>query len=239
MFLLCLLCCIGSEQSRVVLLDGQAVMAATVSEEKSMVCCVLPTGDKLLMSKGMVDWEAMKRVNPAVFKAFFPEASLEPARPRDRAQKGIVITNDDLKTLPPRSYEEQPLISGDASNTSSGQSKSASKKGPIIDRIGVPGETIEVKRHMEPGRFVMFDFYADWCGPCRQLTPRLESLARKHPDKVALKKIDIVKWGTPVARQFGINSIPYVQLYDESGKKIRDGNGFEVLQHVERMSASW
>jgi thioredoxin 1 len=35
------------------------------------------------------------------------------------------------------------------------------------------------------------DFYADWCGPCKQLSPSLEQMARTDPE-IALRKIDIV-----------------------------------------------
>lgn len=66
---------------------------------------------------------------------------------------------------------------------------------------------------------VLVDFYADWCGPCRTIAPHLEELANGHPD-VVLLKIDIVAWGTPVADQFGINSIPNVRVFDRTGRQI-------------------
>ncbi|MCB1044541.1 MAG: thioredoxin family protein [Acidobacteria bacterium] len=113
------------------------------------------------------------------------------------------------------------------------------RNGPVIEKIGVPGERVDIRQHMEQDMTVVFDFYADWCGPCRQLTPKLEALARKYPDKIAVKKIDIVRWNTPVAQQFGISSIPYLEVYDASGKKIRNGNGFTVLQYVEKMASGW
>ena len=47
-----------------------------------------------------------------------------------------------------------------------------------------------------PGKLVLFDFYADWCGPCRQISPHLERLAQSDPD-VVLVKVDIVDWGPP------------------------------------------
>ncbi len=224
------------ETMQVVLLDGTTVQAQQVSLERSMVCCQMEQGQKMFLSQGMVDWERMKKVSPDVFLTFFPGQSLEPAPRPVIDRKAIVITNEELKALSPRASSSFVEVGGSDDSTDSSDS---ARSGPIIDKIGIPGQQVDVKDHMEKGRWVVFDFYADWCGPCRQLTPRLEALARKYPDKVAVKKIDIVKWGTPVTKQYGVNSIPYLQLYDENGRKKRDGNGFEVLQYVEKLSKSW
>ena len=65
----------------------------------------------------------------------------------------------------------------------------------------------------------MIDFYADWCGPCKQLSPKLEGIATSDPN-VVLRKVDIVDWGTPVAKQFKIQSIPNVWVFDGAGRRV-------------------
>lgn len=53
----------------------------------------------------------------------------------------------------------------------------------------------------------IIDFYADWCGPCRKLSPILADLATKYKDKIIVYKIDTDK-ERELAQTFGISSIP-------------------------------
>jgi thioredoxin 1 len=78
------------------------------------------------------------------------------------------------------------------------------------------GEQVDINQHLASGNVTVVEFYADWCGPCRRLSPSLEQMASSDP-QVALRKIDIVGWGTPVSQQFNINSIPQVNVYNRGG----------------------
>lgn len=51
------------------------------------------------------------------------------------------------------------------------------------------------------------DFYADWCGPCKMVTPILEKLSAEYAGKVAIYKVDTDK-EQELAGSFGIQSIP-------------------------------
>jgi len=94
------------------------------------------------------------------------------------------------------------------------------------------GAQVDIRTLMPPGKVTIVDFYADWCGPCRAISPKLEKLAREDPD-VVLRKVDIVKWGTPVTRQYSISSVPNIRVYDRSKKPV--GSPTHDLRAVMRL----
>src|SRR5437588_6135824 len=81
------------------------------------------------------------------------------------------------------------------------------------------GAQVDIARHLALGNVTVVDFYADWCGPCRQLSPSLEQMAITDPE-IALRKIDIVNWNTAVAKQYNIRSIPQVNVYNRGGNLV-------------------
>ena len=94
------------------------------------------------------------------------------------------------------------------------------------------GEPINLRDYLVAGKYTLFDYYADWCPPCRRLSPRLEELARQHAN-LALRKIDIVSWSHPVAGQQGVKDLPYLRLFDPNGKLIAEGDAvLDSLQHL-------
>ena len=64
------------------------------------------------------------------------------------------------------------------------------------------------------GKTVLLDFYADWCGPCRRVSPLVERLAEEHPE-YAVGKVNVDD-EQELAAQFGVMSIPMLAV-------IKDG----------------
>jgi thiol-disulfide isomerase/thioredoxin len=88
-----------------------------------------------------------------------------------------------------------------------------------------PGEEIEIEKLLPIGKIVIFDFFSEYCPPCRQIGPLLKELDGKRDDIVVLK-LDInrpgargIDWQSPLIKQFGIQSIPHFIIYDSSGKQ--------------------
>jgi thiol-disulfide isomerase/thioredoxin len=94
----------------------------------------------------------------------------------------------------------------------------AARRGEPITVIS-HGAQVDINQHLALGNVTVIDFYADWCGPCRRLSPSLEQMARSDPE-IALRKIDIVNWKTAVVQQFNIHSVPQVNVYDRSGRLV-------------------
>ena len=89
------------------------------------------------------------------------------------------------------------------------------------------GAQVDINQHLALGNVTVVEFYADWCGPCRRLSPSLEQMAQIDPE-VALRKIDIVRWGTPVSQQFNIHSVPQVNVYNRAGSLVGSVNGVDL-----------
>ena len=81
------------------------------------------------------------------------------------------------------------------------------------------GNEVDLTKHIALGSVTIIDFYADWCGPCKRISPMLEQLAKSDPE-IVLRKIDIVNWGSPVAKQYKVQSIPRVEIYSRAGKLV-------------------
>jgi thioredoxin len=62
----------------------------------------------------------------------------------------------------------------------------------------------------------IIDFYADWCGPCKALSPILEELAEEYKGKLEIYKVD-TEASPDLAAAFGIRSIPSILFIPKKG----------------------
>lgn len=63
----------------------------------------------------------------------------------------------------------------------------------------------------------IIDFYADWCAPCRQLSPIVEELAREYAGKIVVYKVDTEK-ERKLAQEIGISALPTLLFIPVKGQ---------------------
>lgn len=61
---------------------------------------------------------------------------------------------------------------------------------------------------------VLVDFWAEWCGPCKQIAPSLEALAKDMGDKVTVAKINIDE-NPMTPSKYGVRGIPTLMLFKD------------------------
>jgi len=71
-----------------------------------------------------------------------------------------------------------------------------------------------------PGKYTVFDVFADWCGPCREVDNRLREIVAARSD-VAVRRLNVVDFDSPLARELGakLDALPYVVVFTPSGKR--------------------
>lgn len=75
----------------------------------------------------------------------------------------------------------------------------------------------KLKELQEGGKKILVDLWGTWCGPCKQLIPRLESIEKEYPD-VTFIKIDVDQ-NRDFAVALGVTGIPTVLIYN--GKELK------------------
>lgn len=70
---------------------------------------------------------------------------------------------------------------------------------------------------------VLIDFYADWCGPCRLQTPKLEDLKKRMGDHIEIRKVNVDNH-MDLANTYGIEVVPTL-IVEKDGKVVHRFEG--------------
>ena len=79
-------------------------------------------------------------------------------------------------------------------------------------------KTDEFDSAVEQAPLAMVDFWADWCGPCKALSPAIESLAEQYEGKALIGKVNVDE-ERELAIRFGVMSIPTV-VFLKNGREF-------------------
>jgi thiol-disulfide isomerase/thioredoxin len=99
-----------------------------------------------------------------------------------------------------------------------------------VGTVSNQGEDVpDLAPHAALGKATIFDFYADWCAPCRKIDLHVFGLLKDRAD-LALRKLNVVSWETPLAKRYlkDVESLPYLMVYDRKGKLIKTISGLDL-----------
>ncbi len=71
---------------------------------------------------------------------------------------------------------------------------------------------------LEKNGVALIDFWAEWCGPCRMITPIIEELSSEYKDKATIGKVNVDD-NAEVTMEYGVRSIPTL-LFFKDGKLV-------------------
>lgn len=94
-------------------------------------------------------------------------------------------------------------------------------KQALFDGLVIEADGISFNKHLTRNELpIVVDFWAPWCGPCRQFAPTFSQVAKQFAGKAQFIKIN-TEQQQQLAAQYGIRSIPSLMIF-KGGKKLAD-----------------
>ncbi|MBL9020528.1 MAG: thioredoxin family protein [Myxococcales bacterium] len=90
-----------------------------------------------------------------------------------------------------------------------------------LDKVDITNDGSAVPLEPVPGKITVFDFWATWCKPCGEVDRDLAALARKYPNDLAVRKVNVVDDDSPASKKYiGAATLPHLKVYGRDGQLL-------------------
>jgi thioredoxin 1 len=118
----------------------------------------------------------------------------------------------------------------------------ARKMQELVRRARAPAETVEVSDasfndFIGQGGLIVVDCWAEWCGPCRMLSPIVDQLAKEYAGRVQFGKLNVDE-NPATAERFGIMSIPALLIVKDT-QLVETVIGAVPKNHIEAVLSKY
>lgn len=96
--------------------------------------------------------------------------------------------------------------------------------------------TVNFENVIKAQKLVIVDFYADWCGPCKMLSPVIANMAKEFPN-INFYKVNVDRESI-LARKMNIQSIPTVMFYKQ-GQLVNQFTGYKNPQEIKTIISNF
>lgn len=97
---------------------------------------------------------------------------------------------------------------------------------------GVSPVEMDFEQAINSQKYVLVDFWAEWCGPCRMIAPNLDKISGEMSDKLAFTKVDVdQEGGRSLAQRYQIDAIPCLILFAD-GQEVSRSVGYSETDEL-------